>query len=537
MKNKLKDGTILYIIRKGGLALDDNKEQGQNTQPKELNPDVEAAVKAKDALSKYDKKEDYSEDELKSELERLTVLFRDELNKTLDEAENSEGDTALFEDVKELDEIKEQIEKDIIPEDMLCRCCSERARDISRGEDYEYCERCREGMRRYPIGIQYLVFAVAAVFLSVFSVFLFLKNFNAMYQIRQAEKLVSNSKITSAASKYGDAASAFEDAGLNAKRVKLKAVSLSYDSISSFGTLSTLSSQLDSILTSFEYRLFWNSRYYEMRNELLTISATLTAYTEIASEYQQQVNFPYDIVISRLEELIGKTTEIAAPKSDGNSLLSAPAPDKTITVEYSEVFIKFCQYLMLYQKGGEEDLTPYLEEIRELAPKSVWLYGYELGIDYAQSGNYDEALKISDVLFEKNKEDQYAYVIKSIVYRRQKDYVSAEKACDEGIEYCGELSELRRLKAITCILTEKYTEALDIMSELVDTSKTQTLYIETIFTYLIAAELAENKEAASAAKDMLDYYGIEYSKRLQSYLKGELSAEQLFTSGSCDVID
>lgn len=526
--------------------MEDNKEQGQNTQPQELNADglnqtensgAQAADKAKDALSKYDKKEDYSEDELKGELERLTVLFRDELNKTRDEAENSEYGEALLEDVKELDEIKKQVEKDVIPEDMLCRCCGERARNISRGEDYDYCEQCREGMRRYPIGVQYLLLALSMVFLAGFSIFLFLKGFDVMYQVRQAEKLVFDSKIVSAAAKYDEAASAFEEAQLNAKRLKLKSVSLSYDSISSFSTISTLSSQLDETLTPFGYKLFWNSRYYDMRNELLTISATLTAYTEIASEYQEEENYPYDIVISRLEELIGTTTEIAAPKSESNASLFFAVSDKPITVEYNKVFIKFFQYLMHYQKGGEESLTHYLEDIKELAPEYVWLYGYELGMDYAQNGNYEEALKIGDILFEKNREDQYAYIVKSVVYRLQKDYEAAGKACDEGIEFCGELSELRRLKAISYIMTKKYNEALDIMSELVDTTKTQTLYIETIFTYLVAADLAGDKEAIDAAKDMIEYYGIEYSERLQSYLDDKLTAEQLFTTGSCDVID
>lgn len=538
--------------------MDDNKEQGLNPESqsqngKDLNQtdkiNEEAAKKAKDALSKYDKREDYSEGELEKELERLTVLFRDELKKASDEAENAADkaddtddaddadDADDSQDILELDDIKEQLEQEVIPEDMLCRCCSERARNTDRGEDYEYCEVCREGMIRYPIGIQYLFLAVIMVFLAAISVFAFYRDFDALYRIRQVEILKSESKMVSAATKYSEAASVFDERGLNAKRLKLKAVEMSYESITSFSSVNTIASRLDELLSPFEYKLLWNKKYYDIRNQLLTISATLTAYSDIASQYQEEDEYPYERVVSELEELIGETTEIDAPKSTSNAAILFSDPDKTIVVEYDEAFIKFCQYLMLFQKGGEEDIRHYLEDVRELAPEYVWLYGYELGMDYAKSGIYDEAAKMSNLLLEKNIEDPYAYLLESVTYRLQKDYESAEKSADKGIETCGDISELYRLKAICYMLTERYDEALDIMESLVDANVTDTIYIETIYTYAIAADLANNKKAIDSADDMIEYYGLEYSERLQSYFNDELSAEQLFTTDTCDVID
>ncbi|HOD02512.1 MAG TPA: hypothetical protein PKN28_04220, partial [Clostridiales bacterium] len=113
----------------------------------------------------------------------------------------------------------------------------------------------------------------------------------------------------------------------------------------------------------------------------------------------------------------------------------------------------------------------------------------------------------------------------------------AVKSCDEGIELCGDVSELYRQKAICCIITKKYDQALDIMKDLNDETKHQSIYIETIFTLAIAADLAGDEKALEGAEDMIEFYKIEYSEKLKSYFKGELSAEQLFTTGTCDVID
>jgi len=518
--------------------LDENKDQGLSSNRENPNDEgaAQASEKARDTVSDYDKKDDYSEDELENELEHLSELFKTELDKATEEFENEPDEIEIDEEVKELDDIKEQLEKEVIPEDMLCRCCGERERDISHGQDYEYCSHCREGMRHYPMGIQYLLLAFLTVFLAGVSVFLFLKNFDALYRIREAEVFLSESKMTSAAKKYKDADFVFSEKSLNAKRLKLKAVETSFNSISSFGALNTLSTQLDAILSPIEFKLFWNSRYYNLRNELLTITATLNAYSEIVSKYKEEETLPYDTIVSLLEELIGKTTEIAAPKSPKVSLINS-GENKTITVEYNKAFIRFCQYLMLLQKGEKDDLTTYLEEIRELTPAYVWLYGYELGMDYVQNGNFDEAENIRDLLLKYNREDQYAYILKAVIFRLQKNYDAAVKSCDEGIELCGDVSELYRQKAICCIITKKYDQALDIMKDLNDETKHQSIYIETIFTLAIAADLAGDEKALEGAEDMIEFYKIEYSEKLKSYFKGELSAEQLFTTGTCDVID
>lgn len=469
-------------------------------------------------------------DELENELTRLTTLFKDELEKATLDSEKDDNELDLTNEIQELEDVKEEIEAEAIPLDMLCACCGERERNTERGEDYLYCEQCREGMRRHPIGLQYLMFAAVIFIFAGFSVFSFLSNINAFNQVREAEVLTSDKKIMSAAVKYDAAASAFSENGLSAKRLRLKAVSLSYSSIQSFNLIDTLADELDDILSPFAYRMPWNLRYYKMRNELLSISATIEAYSALVSENKDKDVIPYGTIVDSLEKLVGETTEIPAPKAG-----------KTITVEYDTALLKFCQYLTLHQIGDSPNLVNYLEDIKEISPEYLWVYGYELGLVYAQRGSFEEAENIQNKLFKRNNEDRYAYFLQSLIYRLNNDYEASEKSCDEGIEACGKISEFYRLKAINHMLKGEYDKSLEIMKSLIegniDGEEVDALYIETIFTYGVAADLAKDKNSTDEFDEIIEYYGIEYSKRLQAFFKGELSVEQLFTTGTCDVID
>ena len=506
------------------------------------NKDNKNEQKQEDADTVFDKKpnesgetdahqdENNGADELDNELTRLTTLFKDELQKATLDNEKDDKELDLTNEIQELEDVKEEIEAEAIPLDMLCACCGERERNTERGEDYLYCEQCREGMRRHPIGLQYLMFAAIIIIFAGFSVFSFFSNINAFNQVREAEALASDKKILSAAENYYAAASAFSENDLSAKRLRLKAVSLSYSSIQSFNLIDTLAGELDDILSPFAYRMPWNFRYYKMRNELLSLSATIEAYSALVSENRDKEVIPYGAIVDKLEELIGKTTEIPAPKAG-----------KTITVEYDTALVKFCQYLTLHQIGDSPNLVEYLEDIREISPEYLWVYGYELGLVYAQRGSFEEAEDIQNKLFKRNIEDRYAYFLKALINRLSKDYEASEKSCDEGIKVCGKISEFYRLKAINHMLKGEYDKSLQIMKSLIegniDGEEVDALYIETIFTYGVAANLSKNKNSIDEFDEIIKYHGIEYSKRLQAFFKGELTAEQLFTTGTCDVID
>ena len=55
------------------------------------------------------------------------------------------------------------------------------------------------------------------------------------------------------------------------------------------------------------------------------------------------------------------------------------------------------------------------------------------------------------------------------------------------------------------------------------------------YTSIVIENELGNTEAVNETIDMLQMYGLSVSDRVNSYLSGEITAEQLFTEGSGDV--
>ncbi len=514
--------------------MDDNKKdlpKNEETPENGLEPVSGQPENDETVKSDNDKNTD---GELTGELERLTVLFRDEMKKA-----NESADAGAEEEIiQELDEIKEQVEKEIIPEEELCRCCSERRRDTAFGEDYEYCAKCREGMRHYPLGLQYWVLALVVIALAVVSGYHFFSDFNKLYAIRQAENLAAQHKNTSAAAKYAEAGELFSADSMTAERPALKAIALSVNSITSISAAQDMADGLDAVLSPLEYKLPWNRKYYDLRNQLLVRQATLDAYMAIGEKYQSEdeEDLPYEKILAELETYIGKTVEIEAPKATGGLSVLLFNSGKKIEAVYDADIIRIFQYSLLQTKDSSKDNSDYLIKISEASPDRVWLYGYELGVSYAKSGKYEEALAIADQIAAQNSEDIYTYYLRALTLRIQGDYENGIAACDAGLKIGGENSELYRQKAIMWILSGKSAEALKLLQDIVDQKIQVDVYLETIFTCALAANESKNKTALKKADDLLASHDVEYSDTMKAYFKGKKTAKQIFTSGTYDVI-
>ncbi len=486
-----------------------------------------------DGLSAYDKREEYSEGELTGELERLTVLFRDELKKAR-EAEADADAEGQEEVIQELDEIKEQVEKEIIPEEELCRCCSERRRDTSFGEDYEYCAHCREGMRHYPMGIQYLALALVVTVFAFVSAYLFFTDFNSLYAIRQAEKLVGQGKMTSAVTQYQKAIELFSDDSIVAKRPTLKVTELTYNTIGSFSSAQTLADGLDSLLSPLDYKMPWNRKYYKIRNQLLTEAATVTAYSDISTKYQNEEE-PYDAIVKDLETYVGKSLEINAPKASGGLSTLFFGTGAKIETVYDADVIRLLQYIMLQSKTKPEEKSEYMLETQKNSPDRLWLYAYYLGLHYAHAGDADAANALCDKLFAENIENSYGYFLKETIYRASGEFNKSAEIIDEGLKMCGESTEMYRLKAVNQILNGKPKEAVTLLQPIVDGETNLQPSLQALFTYEIAAKEAGDKTTMKKIEGIISENSITYPDVMKAYLNGKKTAKQIFTTGTYDV--
>ena len=128
--------------------MDENKRD--EIQSEELQENLCETAADEDAAPVTDATEETNEaqeeNELVQELEDLRDMFQQELDKATEEAENAPE--AL---IQELDEFREEPEE---PEEFtgrLCEICGENPCAEEYGEDYPYCEECRNIMKKYPL--------------------------------------------------------------------------------------------------------------------------------------------------------------------------------------------------------------------------------------------------------------------------------------------------------------------------------------------------------------------------------------------------
>ena len=123
--------------------MDENKREELQSEETEVQTAEEVAAEeaSEEALTA-------EENGLAQELEELRDMFQQELDKATEEAGSPEESL-----IQELDEIEETQEDDA-EEDFtgrLCEICGENPCAEEYGEDYPYCEECRNIMKKYPM--------------------------------------------------------------------------------------------------------------------------------------------------------------------------------------------------------------------------------------------------------------------------------------------------------------------------------------------------------------------------------------------------
>ena len=187
----------------GGFSLKDDKKD-LNVLKDELSETADKiAVNEDNFGNAVDKSADYSNKALNDELQRLADTFKQELKKAQAMTEEELIKSGII--------IQQYEDEDgVIPEEELCQCCGEQRRDKSFGENYEYCRKCREAMRTYPLSIPGIIALAAMVFVAVVSVFGFASDYSVYDTVRKADNYVSEKKLYSAISTYDEAISTLE---------------------------------------------------------------------------------------------------------------------------------------------------------------------------------------------------------------------------------------------------------------------------------------------------------------------------------------
>lgn len=486
--------------------------------------------------------------QLENELEDIAKVFKQELKKASDEISNQD-DTGNdnSEDLSGSDEklnpneaesLDENMPAQDIPEEDLCLCCGERARDYEISPDYEYCSDCREAMKNHPIPIWSRLVFVLTILFSFFALGYFILIFEPFAVSVSADTALKQGKIDTALATYDSAISAYKalEQELNSGAAQTSQTALIninprfiaakfLDTLFMSGYINDIptfaleyfpGSQLDSFIN------YKAAKTYNISNELS--SAMQSAYGVI-NEYSElpPEEIPYSEVIEKLDELATQWQE----------------DEYTV---YRDIALNIYRYYIAYlsDKDLDTQILP-LEEIRTAKPDFYWVYGYNLALSYAKSGNTQKALDLVDEIKKFNTEDNTPYSVEACAHRVNRDYDKAIEAANKGLELSDAyFQELKRQKAIAYLLKGEEDNAYDLMREIYD------LYIENGYegylageigdTFAIAALESGNNDALDELKSVYVQNSIEFGNVLKAYLNGEIVVEQIFLEGKADVI-
>ncbi|MEE1504495.1 MAG: tetratricopeptide repeat protein, partial [Acutalibacteraceae bacterium] len=200
-------------------------------------------------------------------------------------------------------------------------------------------------------------------------------------------------------------------------------------------------------------------------------------------------------------------------------------------VPSSEAMVRFCQYMFAYSNGYYEDSYQYMNRVYELEPSYLWLYAYELGMAELQSGNRDKAQVLADALYNSNVELADAYALQSSIARMSGNNKKAIKWAEDGIKNGSDNIELYRIKAMAYVADGDYEKA----KEAIDTALESDKYGLLCMTAIVVENELDNKDRVKELKDIMKDNDMEISEKTKKYLKGEISAQEMFTEGTGDV--
>ena len=486
----------------------------------ELSEAVDKTAVTEDNFSNaIDKTNDYSDKALDDELEKLAQTFRQELKKAQEMSEEELVKSGI---------VIQQYEDDdgVIPEEELCRCCGEQRRDKTFGENYEYCKACREAMRRYPLSIPGIVTLAAMVFVAVVSIFSFVADFNIYNTVREGDKYLSENKLYSALDSYDGAISAFEDKDILAKKLYLKSINIIFNTMpEGVYSMSDIVNKTTTALSGFEMQLPIYSNYADIYQETQVLYGTMNeVYTVLNDEKYLEYDFSekeqYEEIMTEIGSIIDKQITVVSVDKKNSQLVQA-----------SEAMVRFCQYMFAYSNGYYEDSYQYMNKVSELNPEYLWLYAYEMGMAELQSGDIEKAELLADALYNNNVELPDAYSLKSAIFRMSGNNKKAVEWAENGLKVSPDNTELCRTKAMALVAKGDFEEA----KKIIDSALEKNQYGLLSMTAIVIENELGNDDIVKELKETMKENNIELSEKIKDYLKGKISAQEMFTEGTGDV--
>lgn len=468
------------------------------TEPAENVEEITEAV-AEESLSE-------EKSELEAELEEIRDMFQKELD-----AAKEGADEMLIQELEA--DIPAEEEEEPLP---LCECCGENPCSQDFGEDYPYCDSCREAMKRYPLRFSGILTLVISLALIVGTAYLAIPTMDSWLPALEGYALFKEGKVYSALqSSYSHLSTAEQDT------VSKKLVREAIDGYVSTGYYSDAVNLIETFFTETELKMPWNKKYQKLIVESEVLEETYYAVSAVIEPVANGQKYDYDEIIAELDAL-----KAVNPIEEGKS---------TVTEKYNEVFIEYYKYVVMSVNGKDVDeLLTQLKNVEEIGEGYEWVYLSNLCGMAARAGDEETVNKCFEKAVEINKEDMNAYIAKASYYR----FLEAPDA-DKILEICQEAADnayggdtsYKQYEAIAYLLKGEGAMALEAIEEAISSSYT----VQSCNLYALCGLYNGNTEIYDEMKELLESSGYEISELVTKYKNDKISIEEILADNGGDI--
>lgn len=461
--------------------------------------------------------EEAEQDELMEELENIRDMFQEELDRANEEADE---DGILIQELEEDDEyIDEEDEEDEeIPPEELCQCCEEKRRFKELGEDYPYCEDCRNAMKKYPM-------RKSGIFAFLVSLVLFVASFQVSYPYMNDALTVADASanyqsgyvMTALQSYYS-----YFNGGKSGEGISKRAFNEIIDGYNKLGYQTNASQLISTYYSDDDLEKPWNKKYADTVNYATVLNETYEAVSAVTEDALSGKDYDYDKVMADLEAL-----KEAKPVEEGKS---------EVTEKYNEAFIEYYKFVLMSME--EKPLSEQLDQLKKIdavGEGQEWIYLANYCAIAARLGD-EEAVNYSyDKLVALNKEDSTAYLSKANLYRftETPDADKMIEVCEEAKANLGESDvSYKHIMAIAYLIKGEGSLALEEIEALFNAGN---YTLQNCNLYALCGLYNGDKTIYDDMKSLLANYGYEISELVTQYKKGKITIEEIIKDQGGDI--
>lgn len=450
------------------------------------------------------------------ENEDLSESVQDEANIT----EQDEGVLITAPEDNDTDSSEENKEE-------LCILCEKNAPDKSYGEDYDLCAECRQNLIRSRFRFKGILALIAVLGCVMWSCTFLANQGTNIQAINEGYKHLKESNLNSALQSFGTVSAMGWKTARNLVDVCIKLGSVDdanyllttyfYDeaALDENGQPQVL--EWTDKIGKADINAPWNKGVKEKYDFINRINGYANEYSELFYQYYEKLYYgeikpediPYDDLIKQYDEMEAK----------------AETDEETGIINYYKLALS-----SVCNKDAEIQYS-YCVKLAELIPECRWMYEENLVMLSVRMGKYDEATAMIADMRATNPENVFADLYEGLIYRHKGKYDEAMKnfeAIIADIENNG-LYEAYYEALVCQFMAGNYEKAYEYAAQLFDGQ--QYLTYEIIYFYAMLSEQLGIEGGYEAAADLLATNNEKLSPTVDKYIKGEITAEQLFKNG------